>query len=45
MTGCVYVAASAVYVKRGDGFRAAADCFARTPKKPDAAVCVRAIGK
>jgi hypothetical protein len=28
MTGCVYVASSAVYVKRGSGFLAAADYFA-----------------
>jgi len=41
-TGCVYTASSAVYVKRGDRFRAAADYFTRETVKPDAAICTTA---
>src|SRR5262245_26132954 len=38
MTGCVYVASSAVYVKRGTAFLAAADYFGQAPE-PRPAVC------
>jgi hypothetical protein len=41
-TGCVYVASSAVYVKRGAAFRAAADYFARDAAQPAAPVCADA---
>jgi hypothetical protein len=39
MTGCVYVASSAVYVKRGGGLRAAAEYFAHEIRKLASAVC------
>jgi len=45
MTGCVYVTSSAVYVKRGGGFRAAADYFALRDTNPNTSVCVSPTGK
>ena len=44
MTGCVYVASSAVYVKRGTGFLAVADYFAPAAE-PRPAVCTVPSGE